>query len=263
MLEISHLSYSIDKTCILKDISLTVPKGKIVTIVGPNGCGKSTLLKNIARILRPDSGQILLNGQDLRSMDTKELARKMAILPQCKSVAVDLSVEQLVQYGRFPYTGFGGRLSRQDYDMVNNALHAAGIEALRKRAIGTLSGGENQMAWIAMCLAQAPELILLDEPTTYLDICYQLQVLELVQRLNKEMGMTIVMVLHDINQAARYSDLIYMMHDGQVYTAGQPRDVFAPQAFSTVFRVQMRTLDDGETTYYIPHHTIQEGVSPS
>ena len=208
MLEVKHVCYGIDGVPILKDISLGVQKGCIVTIVGPNGCGKSTLLKIISRILRPQSGEVLLDGCDVRTANTRSLARRMAILPQRKNVAVDLTVEQLVQYGRYPHTGFGGKLTKRDIDKVDEAMHAAGIETLRNRAIGTLSGGESQMAWIAMCLAQAPEIILLDEPTTYLDICYQLEVLELVRHLNRAYAMTIVMVLHDINQATQYSDIV-------------------------------------------------------
>lgn len=257
MLEVKHVCYGIDGVPILKDISLGVQKGCIVTIVGPNGCGKSTLLKIISRILRPQSGEVLLDGCDVRTANTRSLARRMAILPQRKNVAVDLTVEQLVQYGRYPHTGFGGKLTKRDIDKVDEAMHAAGIETLRNRAIGTLSGGESQMAWIAMCLAQVPEIILLDEPTTYLDICYQLEVLELVRHLNRAYAMTIVMVLHDINQAAQYSDIVYMMKDGEIYNTGAPKDIFLPESFTDVFRVEMRTLTDRNNEYYVPQRMVR------
>ncbi len=256
MIKVNHICYSIDGHPILNDVSLEVPKGKIVTIVGPNGCGKSTLLKIISRILKPQSGEVLFDGTNVRSIDTRDLARRMAVLPQKKSVAVDLSVEQLVQYGRYPHTSFGGRLSKEDHQKVDEALEAAGITALRNRAIGTLSGGENQMAWIAMCLAQAPEVILLDEPTTYLDISYQLEVLELVRSLNQKYGMTIVAVLHDINQAARYSDIVYMMKQGKNYASGTPEEVFAPNAFSDVFHVDMQIISHNGRNYYDPDRTL-------
>lgn len=147
----------------LKDISLGVQKGCIVTIVGPNGCGKSTLLKIISRILRPQSGEVLLDGCDVRTANTRSLARRMAILPQRKNVAVDLTVEQLVQYGRYPHTGFGGKLTKRDIDKVDEAMHAAGIETLRNRAIGTLSGGESQMAWSPCVLPRLRKSFLLDD----------------------------------------------------------------------------------------------------
>lgn len=256
MIQVHHINYSIDGQPILKDVSLEIPKGKIITIVGPNGCGKSTLLKIISRILKQESGEVLFDHRNVRAMDTKELARRMAVLPQKKSISVDLSVEQLVQYGRYPHTGFGGRFSKEDHQKVEQAMEAAGILRLRHRAIGTLSGGENQMAWIAMCLAQDPEVILLDEPTTYLDICYQLEVLELVRSLNQKMGLTIVMVLHDINQAARYSDIVYMLKQGENYKDGPPNEIFKPEAFRDVFRVDMGIIPHDGIIYYDPDHTV-------
>ena len=243
MLEVKHVCYGIDGVPILKDISLGVQKGCIVTIVGPNGCGKSTLLKIISRILRPQSGEVLLDGCDVRTANTRSLARRMAILPQRKNVAVDLTVEQLVQYGRYPHTGFGGKLTKRDIDKVDEAMHAAGIETLRNRAIGTLSGGESQMAWIAMCLAQAPEIILLDEPTTYLDICYQLEVLELVRHLNRAYAMTIVMVLHDINQAIYFSDRIIGLCNGKVIVQGDPNEVITEESIKALYGIDLEVTE--------------------
>ena len=244
MLEVKHVCYGIDGVPILKDISLGVQKGCIVTIVGPNGCGKSTLLKIISRILRPQSGEVLLDGCDVRTANTRSLARRMAILPQRKNVAVDLTVEQLVQYGRYPHTGFGGKLTKRDIDKVDEAMHAAGIETLRNRAIGTLSGGESQMAWIAMCLAQAPEIILLDEPTTYLDIAYQVEILDLLTELNRRKGTTIVMILHDVNLSARYADHLFALCRGKLIAEGKPADVITEELMQKVYQLNCIVMKD-------------------
>ena len=183
----------------------------------------------------------------------------MAILPQRKSVPADITVEQLVQYGRYPHTGFSGRLKKEDFDQVERAMDATGITGLRHRTIATLSGGESQMAWIAMCVAQQPQILLLDEPTTYLDISYQLDVLKLVRKLNREQGLTIIMVLHDINQAIHYSDKIFMMQKGKGYQYGVPRQVFTDRSFADVFRVKMERLhaeNFPDDLYFQPSETI-------
>ena len=232
MLEVKHVCYGIDGVPILKDISLGVQKGCIVTIVGPNGCGKSTLLKIISRILRPQSGEVLLDGCDVRTANTRSLARRMAILPQRKNVAVDLTVEQLVQYGRYPHTGFGGKLTKRDIDKVDEAMHAAGIETLRNRAIGTLSGGESQMAWIAMCLAQAPEIILLDEPTKGMDAEYKEELGKILKKLQQH-GMTVFMISHDIEFCASYADRCGLFFDGNIVACGTPGEFFAGNNFYT------------------------------
>lgn len=259
MLEISHVSFQINNCEILKDISLHCGEGEILTIVGPNGCGKSTLLKTVSRIYRPTAGKVELFGREIGSYPTRELARLMAILPQKKSAASDMTVEQLVGYGRSPHTGFGGRMAARDFRAVDEAIEATGIGHLRKRTMANLSGGESQMAWIAMCVAQEPKLLLLDEPTTFLDIAYQLEVLELIKRLNEQSKITIIMVLHDINQAARYSDRIYMMEKGKGYRFGRPGEVLQEEAFGEVFRVQMSRLygEGRETPYFQPERTIK------
>lgn len=262
MIKIDKISFNINETEILKDISLTAKKGEILTIVGPNGCGKSTLLKIISRILKPTSGEVKLMDKRVTSYDTKELARLMAILPQKKNASPDMTVEQLVQYGRYPHTGMSGRLLSEDYKRIDDAINSTGICHLRDRAIATLSGGESQMAWIAMCVAQNPQIILLDEPTTYLDICYQLEVLELVKNLNQRLGLTIIMVLHDINQAARYSDKVFMMKKGKGYSLGVPNEVFTKEAFEDVFHVDMHTFKENniDYRYYIPERTVTNHV---
>ncbi len=260
MLKVENISFSIGGTSIINNINLEAEKGEILTIVGPNGCGKSTLLKIISRIYKPISGKVTLLNKDVHDYDTKELAKIMAILPQKKSAAGDMTVEQLVQYGRYPHTKFGNRLTPFDYQKVEEAMEDTGIIHLRKRLISTLSGGENQMAWIAMCVAQAPEIILLDEPTTYLDISYQLEVLELVKKLNKQHGLTIVMVLHDINQAIKYSDKIYAMKKGKGYKFGTADEIFNEEAFAEIFKVKMNRLYDEKdkiTAYYQPERSLK------
>ena len=260
MLKVENISFSIGGTPIINDINLEAKKGEILTIVGPNGCGKSTLLKIISRIYKPTSGKVTLLDKDVHDYDTKDLAKIMAILPQKKTVAGDMTVEQLVQYGRYPHTKLGNRLTPFDYQKVEEAMKDTGIIHLRKRLINTLSGGESQMAWIAMCVAQAPEIILLDEPTTYLDISYQLEVLELVKKLNKQYGLTIVMVLHDINQAIKYSDKIYAMKKGKGYKFGSAKDIFNEETFADIFRVKMNKLydkNDEKITYYQPERSLK------
>lgn len=260
MLKVNDLTLNIEGSEILQDVCFHCEKGEILTIVGPNGCGKSTTLKIISRILEPVRGSVTLLGRDVRDYPTKELARIMAILPQKKSVPADITVEQLVQYGRYPHTGFSGRLKKEDYDQVERAMDATGILPFRHRTIATLSGGESQMAWIAMCVAQQPQILLLDEPTTFLDISYQLEVLELVRKLNRQQGLTIVMVLHDINQAINYSDKIFMMQKGRGYQYGVPQEVFTDQSFAEVFRVKMKRLYEEEVPqnlYFQPCETIK------
>ena len=260
MLSVEDVSLSIGETNIIDHINVNCEKGEILTIVGPNGCGKSTLLKVISRIYKPSSGKVSLLGKEIHSYDTKELAKIMAGLPQKKTAAGDMTVEQLVQYGRYPHTKFGNRLTQLDYQKVEEALEDTGIKHLKKRLMSTLSGGESQMAWIAMCVAQDPKIILLDEPTTYLDISYQLEVLELVRKLNREHGLTIVMVLHDINQAIRYSDKIYMMKKSHGYKFGTAEEIFSEEAFAEVFRVKMDSLyseHDQHTRYYQPERSLK------
>lgn len=258
MIEAEHLVYSIDGKRILNDISFSVEAGEIVTIVGPNGCGKSTLLKILSRLLPADSGSVRFLGRPIRSYSSKALARELAILPQNKQAPPDATVEQLVQFGRFPYTGWRGQLKTEDFQAVDEALATTGMERFRHRLIATLSGGESQMAWIAMAIAQTPKVLFLDEPTTYLDICCQLEVLELVRRLNRELSLTIVMVLHDINQAAYYSHRVFAIRNQTCYTVGKTEEVFSEAMFRDVFSVEMSRYQTGERTVYVPERIVRE-----
>lgn len=222
---------------IVKDLTIEIPDRKITTIIGSNGCGKSTLLKAITRVIPHQSGAIILDGGNISKQDTKMLARKMAILPQTPESANGLTVGELVSYGRFPYQTGLGRLTKRDYEVINWALDVTGIADFKQTTVDTLSGGQRQRVWIAMALAQETKMIFLDEPTTYLDMAHQLEVLELLQKLNKQEGRTIVMVLHDLNQAARFADHIIALKNGQIVKAGSIEEVMKKEVLRKVFQI--------------------------
>ncbi len=231
------LSIGYGERLIVKELSVQIPDQKITTIIGPNGCGKSTLLKAITRIISHQSGAIVLDGKSVTKENTKQLAKKMAILPQTPESASGLTVGELVSYGRFPYqTGFG-RLSKKDYEVIEWALRVTNTSEFRYYPVDALSGGQRQRVWIAMALAQETEIIFLDEPTTYLDMAHQLEVLELLQKLNQEEKRTIVMVLHDLNQAARFADYIVALKAGQIVKAGTCEEVITQKVLQDVFHI--------------------------
>jgi len=220
---------------VVSDLSLTVADGRVTTIIGPNGCGKSTLLRTMARLLKPTGGRVQLDGESVHDLSTKEVARLMALLPQSPIAPDGLLVRDLVGRGRHPHQRWFAQWSPEDEAIVETALEMTDTAELRDRALDQLSGGQRQRAWIAMTLAQDTELLLLDEPTTYLDLAHQVEVLDLVSRLNRERGRTVVMVLHDLNLAARYSDVIVVMKDGAIVTVGTPAEVFTPELLATTF----------------------------
>lgn len=222
---------------IVKDLNISIPDQKITTIIGANGCGKSTLLKAITRIISPQSGTIILDGKHISKEHTKELAKKVAILPQTPESASGLTAGELVSYGRFPYQKGFGRLTKTDYEVIDWALEVTGTKEFKYRPVDALSGGQRQRVWIAMALAQETDMIFLDEPTTYLDLAHQLEVLELLQRLNVEQGRTVVMVLHDLNQAARFADYIIALKNGEIVKAGNCEEVMQPDVLKKVFDI--------------------------
>ncbi len=224
-LSAEHVALGYDDVEIVHDLSVTIPDGKITTIIGPNGCGKSTLLRSLARLLRPRGGTVMLDGESIHHLPTRDVARRLGLLSQQTEPPSGLTVEDLVGRGRFPHQQFLHTPTREDAAAVDRALHLAGMTDLRERPIDQLSGGQRQRVWIAMTLAQETPILHLDEPTTYLDMAHQLEVTELVQKLNREEGRTIVMVLHDINEAARTSDRIVAMKDGRIVREGAPRDI--------------------------------------
>ncbi|KYG26938.1 ABC transporter ATP-binding protein [Alkalihalobacillus trypoxylicola] len=230
-----HIGYG--DSLIVKDVSLKIPDRQITTIIGANGCGKSTLLKAMTRIIPQQSGSIILDGESISREGTKKLAKKLAILPQTPESISGLTVSELVSYGRYPHQSGLGRLTKRDWDVIDQALEMTGTKDFKYRTVDSLSGGQRQRVWIAMALAQETEMIFLDEPTTYLDLAHQLEILELLQRLNAEEGRTIVMVLHDLNQAARFADYLIAMKDGQIVKTGTGEQVISPNVLREVFEI--------------------------
>jgi len=232
---------------VVRDLSITLADGRVTTIVGPNGCGKSTLLRTMSRLLKPTSGTVLLDGESIHDLHTRDVARTMALLPQSPIAPDGLLVRDLVGRGRHPHQRWFSQWSPEDERIVELALEMTDTASLRDRPLDQLSGGQRQRAWIAMTLAQDTDLLLLDEPTTYLDLAHQVEVLDLVTRLNRERGRTVVMVLHDLNLAARYSDTIAVMKDGVLVTQGSPSDVFTSAMLAETFGLDADVLADPRT----------------
>ncbi|WP_443090499.1 ABC transporter ATP-binding protein [Bacillus velezensis] len=232
---------------IAKELDIAIPKGKITTLIGPNGCGKSTVLKTMSRIMKPKSGAVYLNGQAIMQKSTKDIAKEMAILPQTPEAPSGLTVYELVSYGRFPHQSGMGRLSDKDRDMIKWALEETGMAEFYDRPIEALSGGQRQRVWIAMALAQETELLLLDEPTTYLDLAHQLEILQLLDKLNKEQGRTILMVIHDLNHAARFSHYMIALKKGRVIKEGTAEEVMTPGILEDVFQIDAQIVKDPRT----------------
>ena len=237
ILQTKDLSVALNKKEIVHSLDLTIETGSVTAVIGPNGCGKSTTLKALARML-PYSGSVLFEGKELRSFGSKSLARRLAILTQAPQAPLDLTVGDLVERGRFPHRPFLGRSNAEDKEQIAWALEETDLTPFKDRLLNTLSGGERQRAWIAMALAQRPRLLFLDEPTTYLDISHQLEVMNLVRRLNETLGLTIVMVLHDINQVLHYCRQVYVIKDGRLVAAGEPEAVITKELLREVYGVE-------------------------
>jgi len=242
-----NLNIGYGERLIVKNLSVKIPDKKITTIIGSNGCGKSTLLKALTRIIPQQSGAIVLDGKNITKENTKQLAKKMAILPQTPESASGLTVGELVSYGRFPHQKGFGRLTKHDMEVIDWALDVTGTAFFKYHPVDALSGGQRQRVWIAMALAQETEIIFLDEPTTYLDMAHQLEVLELLQKLNIEQERTIVMVLHDLNQAARFADYLIALKNGQIVKAGSGEEVITPDVLKEVFRIDAQIGRDPRT----------------
>jgi len=240
-----HISYG--DTPVLRGLDLALPAGDVTAIIGANGCGKSTLLRALGRLLAPQSGVVLLDGGDVHRRPTREVARELGLLPQGATCPEGLTVEDLVARGRFPHRGRLRPWTAQDQAYVEAALEQTNTVDLRDRPVDQLSGGQRQRAWIAMALAQNTPTMLLDEPTTYLDLAHQVEVLDLLVHLNKERGRTVVLVLHDLNQAGRYADRIVAMRDGRVVSDGTPAQVLTQSTIQHVFGLRCRIVDDPES----------------
>jgi iron complex transport system ATP-binding protein len=243
-LEAVDLDLRYESRRVVENLSLRIPAGRITTIVGPNGCGKSTLLRGIARILKPAGGQVLLDGASIHRLPTKVVAQRIGILPQSPTAPEGLTIEDLVGRGRYPHQSMFRRWSAADEAAVEAALEATALSSLRERPVDELSGGQRQRAWIAMALAQETAVLLLDEPTTYLDLAHQVEVLDLLADLNEHDRRTIVMVLHDINQAARYSHEIVAMKDGAITHSGAPADIIDAAFIRDVFGLEAHVFPD-------------------
>lgn len=237
-LQVENLQVILQKKEILKNITVSFQKAKRTVILGPNGCGKSTFLRTVSGLQKNYQGTIQLDGQDISSLQPKKLAQKVAVLTQGASVPTDLTVKELVTYGRFPYRSWLRQNEKEDRQAIAWAMEQTELEGLQDRLVATMSGGERQRAWIAMALAQQPEILLLDEPTTYLDIAHQLEVMQIIERLHKEMGITIIMVLHDINHALQYADALVVMKEGHIAATGRPQEILTPDLLASVFKVR-------------------------
>jgi len=236
-MNVSNVEVGYDKKVIVNDLTIGIPDSQITTIIGSNGCGKSTLLKAMTRIIPHQKGQILLDGAEIQKKNTKELAKELAILPQTQDSAVGLLVEELVSYGRFPYQSGFGSLTKEDKEIIDWALKATNTDKLRNHVVDELSGGQKQRVWIAMALAQNTDIIFLDEPTTYLDMAHQLEILDLLKDLNEKENRTIVMVLHDLNHAARFSNYMIALESGNLVKAGTPEEVMTTEVLKKVFKI--------------------------
>jgi len=247
-----------DRT-VVDRLDLDVSPGRITAIVGANGCGKSTLLRALARLLSPASGQVLLDGEPIASRPSKQVARVLGLLPQSPVAPEGITVTDLVGRGRHPHQRLLARWNTHDYEAVAAALAATGTSELAERSVDELSGGQRQRVWIAMALAQETEILLLDEPTTFLDVAHQIEVLDLLAELGRDRGTTIVMVLHDLNLAARYADEIVAMSEGRIVASGAPAEILTPELVDQVFGIRSHVIPDpvSETPLVVPigrHH---------
>ncbi|MEV1146169.1 ABC transporter ATP-binding protein [Micromonospora sp. NPDC049799] len=241
------MTLAYERRTIAEDLTVAVPDGSFTVVIGPNACGKSTLLRALSRLLRPTAGAVLLDGEDIHRRPARAVARTLGLLPQSSVAPEGIGVAELVARGRYPHQGLLRQWSRQDERVVAESMAATGVDDLADRPVDELSGGQRQRVWLAMALAQQTPLLLLDEPTTYLDIAHQIEILDLCARLHEEQGRTLVAVLHDLNHAARYATHLIAMRDGRVVAAGPPREVVTAALVEEVFGLPCRVIDDPET----------------
>ncbi|HET6381103.1 MAG TPA: ABC transporter ATP-binding protein [candidate division Zixibacteria bacterium] len=246
-LRADRLTLAYDGVPVVREVTLRLPRAQLTALVGPNACGKSTLLRGLARLLAPRGGSVYLDGRDIHRYPTREVARRLGLLPQAASTPEGLSVEDLVARGRYPYQSWLRQWSTDDERAVERALQLTGTTELRQRPVDELSGGQRQRAWIAMALAQETELLLLDEPTTFLDLAHQIEILDLLHALVADEGRTIVIVVHDLNHACRYADHLIAMRDGAIVAEGPPGDVVTGDLVRDVFDIECRIVRDPVT----------------
>ena len=247
-ISVKNLTVAYENNTIIEDMSLSIPKGKISIIIGANGCGKSTLLKTIARINKPKTGDIFINNKNIKKVKEKNIAKEVAFLPQGPVCPDGLTVRELVAFGRFPHQKMIGGLNSYDKERIDWAIRETGLSEFADREVANLSGGQRQRAWIAMTLAQETEIIMLDEPTTYLDMSYQLEVLEVLEKLNKEKNITVVIVLHELNNACRFADNIIGLKKGKIICEGKPLEVINKENLKTIYGIDanLTISEDGK-----------------
>ncbi|MBB3323316.1 MULTISPECIES: iron-enterobactin ABC transporter ATP-binding protein [Atlantibacter] len=238
------LTLGYGKKIIAESLNVSIPDGKFTAIIGPNGCGKSTLLRTLSRLMKPLNGQVWLDGEQIERYATKDVARRIGLLAQNASAPGDITVQELVSRGRYPHQPLFTRWREEDQRAVSRAMQATGIEALASQSVDTLSGGQRQRAWIAMVLAQETSILLLDEPTTWLDISHQIDLLELLSALNKEQGFTLAAVLHDLNQACRYANHIIALREGVIVAQGDPKEIVTADLIERIYGMRCMIIDD-------------------
>ena len=238
MISGKNLKVGYEQKIIIEDLSIKVNKGEVVSIIGPNGCGKSTLLKTLSRMIKPVSGNVYIEDKDIKTMKNKKIAQKICLLSQHNNAPMDLTVEELVYFGRIPHKKWYETKNSEDKEIVDWAIENTGLTKYKNTPIGALSGGERQRAYIAQALCQKPDVLLLDEPTTYLDISYQLEVMELVRSINEKFNITIVMVLHELNQASKYSDRLIIMKKGSIVCDGCPNEIVNKEVIKDVYSIE-------------------------
>lgn len=265
-LKAQNLCSGYDGKIIVDSVNMRIPQNKISVIIGSNGCGKSTLLKTFCRLMNPSEGSVELNNKSITKMNTKEMAKIIGLLPQSSQAPEGIKVIDLIMRGRFPYRKLMSALTKDDYDAVSEAIEFMGISDLADRNIEELSGGQRQRVFIAMALAQQTDILFLDEPTTYLDIAYQIEILDLMKELNIKRKTTIVMVLHDINLSTRYADYIFAMKDGKLIKQGLPHEVITEENMKTIYGIDSVIISDpiSNSPYMIPksrHDIIYSGIA--
>lgn len=251
---LDHVTIRYGNHEVIKDISTVFPDGKISTILGPNGCGKTTLLRAISRNLKLYSGSIQINNKHIQDYKVKELSKMLSYLPQFHHTPTSITVEELIGYGRNPYVNFLSRLTVKDHEIIQWAMEKTNLLEYKDRLVSNLSGGERQRVWIAMALAQNTKYILLDEPINNLDLCYQVEILDLIRTLNKEMFVTVVMVLHDVNYAIHYSDKVIVLKSGKIYNEGSPLNTIDEKLLSEVFHIKGHIEKSHGNMYLVPRY---------
>lgn len=259
-ISVRNLSVSYEDNNIIEDMDLSIPKGMITIIIGSNGCGKSTLLKTIARINKPKNGDIFINNKNIKKIKEKGIAKEVAFLPQGPVCPSGLTVRELVAYGRFPHQKLIGGLNSHDKEIIDWAINETGLSDFKDREVENLSGGQRQRAWIAMTLAQETDIIMLDEPTTYLDMSYQLEVLEVLEKLNKEKNITVVIVLHELNNACRFANNIVGLKKGKIICEGKPIDVINKSTLKEIYGINatLTKSENGEYPICMEYELLRE-----